>query len=88
MAGMGHVVAGWLGGQQWMAGHNGGREALLQDEDGAARRVLGAALQHLQYSSEGGWRLELRGKKTPRVKWETASGLFWSLGALSVLLVP
>lgn len=54
-----------------MAGHNGGREALLQDEDGAARRVLGAALQHLQYSSEGGWRLELRGKKTPRVKWET-----------------
>lgn len=54
-----------------MDGHSEGREELLQGEDGAACRVMGAAPQHLEYSSEGGWSLEFKGEETPRVKWET-----------------
>lgn len=42
---------------------DGDREELLHDEDGAACRALGAAPQHLEYSSEGGWSLKFRGKK-------------------------
>lgn len=69
-----------------MDGHSEGREELLQGEDGAAGRVMGAAPQHLEYSSEGGW--SLREKRLPELSGKQAPGLFWSRGALSVLQVP
>lgn len=68
-----------------MDGHSEGREELLQGKDGAACRVMGAAPQHLEYSSEGGWSLEFRGEEAPRVKWE--AGLRPVLGPWSLISV-